>query len=98
VTEGSPPTAEESLTTSEAAAQLGISERTLRERIKAGKVRAEKVIDRGNAVYRVYLKGSPPPTDLPPPSTPEDSPPVTKGSPPAAGGLGELVQLLREKD
>ena len=45
----------------EAAAYFGISERTLRERIKQGKVRAVKVLGpSGGAAYRVFLDELPP--------------------------------------
>ena len=56
-----PPAEDEGLSSAEAAARLGISERTLRERIKHGKIRARKVFGPyGNAVYRVYLDALPP--------------------------------------
>ena len=46
----------EYLTVSQAAARLGISERTLRKRIKAGEVEAEKrAIDGGGVAWHVQL-------------------------------------------
>ncbi|HEV2125473.1 MAG TPA: helix-turn-helix domain-containing protein [Chloroflexota bacterium] len=105
----SPPAAENSLTTAEAAARLGVSERTLRERIKAGKVHAVKVIDGGNAVYRVFLDGpppaettSPPLTEALPPSAESIAPPAEESSPPVPEALltalTELGELVRERD
>ena len=88
----SPPVAS-GLPLAEAAAQLGISERTLRERIKRGQVRATREIDRGHAVYRVFLEANeanPPPGEPLPPMEAMLPPPVTSASPPA----GELVQAL----
>ena len=56
-----PPAEDEGLSSAEAAARLGTSERTLRERIKHGKIHARKVFGPyGNAVYRVYLDALPP--------------------------------------
>ena len=86
------------LPTAEAAARLGISERTLRERIKAGKIAATKVIDRGNAAYRVFLDAPPAATPAPP-LTPVIAPPVTEAAPPAPDpSLSEFLAFLREKD
>ncbi len=87
----SPPVAS-GLSLAEAATQLGISERTLRERIKRGQVRATREIDRGHAVYRVFLEASeanPPPGELLPPMEAMLPSPVTSASPPA----GEPAKL-----
>ena len=85
----SPPVAS-GLPLAEAATQLGISECTLRERIKRGQVRAIREIDRGHAVYRVFLEADPPPGKQSPPVAAVLPPPITSASPPA----GELVQAL----
>ena len=74
------PVAETGLPLAEAASRLGISERTLRDRIKAGKVRAIKVIGaNGVAAYRVFL-------DTPPPVSEADLP-LVEASPQLAEGL-----------
>ena len=47
---------DDGLTLTQAAARLGVTERTLRTYLKEGKVAAQKVIgSKGVAVYRVYL-------------------------------------------
>ncbi len=51
----------ESLTINQAAARLGISERTLRKRIASGEVKAEKqALEAGGMAWRVWLDGSAP--------------------------------------
>ena len=88
----------------EAAAVLGISERTLRKRIKAGVVKAVKVVaPNGGAAFRVFLdesvlvpvvEGAAPEGFRP---ELEASVPPVDMSVPAVDGA-EVLQLLREKD
>ncbi len=91
----SPPAAT-GLTLGEAAARLGVSERTLRQRIKEGKVAATKVIDRGNAAYRVFLDASSPAAEVQPPPAVDALPPVatTRLPPVEPPGNPELHQAL----
>ncbi len=54
----------EPLTINQAAARLGISERTLRKRIAKGEVKAEKEpLEAGGIAWRVWLDGSGPETE-----------------------------------
>ena len=94
MTEITPPT-QEGISASEAAARLGISERTLRERIKTGKIRAIKVVGvNGNAVYRVFLDDTPPPTELPPPKAAGNPPIAETMSPPSEGTTPPSAEVL----
>ena len=100
MTEIIPPT-QEGISASEAAARLGISERTLRERIKTGKIRATKVVGvNGNAVYRVFLDDTPPSTEpTPPPAAgsptmTETMPPPKEGTTPPSAEVLALVALV----
>ncbi len=85
-----PPVADSGLTLTQAAAQLGITERTLRAHIKEGKVAARKVIgSKGVAVYRVYLQ------DLPvdQPEDPLSEHPVDLSDPSAEAFIRHIAHL-----
>jgi hypothetical protein len=81
------------LTLREAADRLGITERTLRSRIKEGRTRARKVIGpTGQAFYRVYL-GDPVPDPMPEP----DLDPASDPDPNRTGDLdGHLADNAHE--
>ena len=76
------------LTLREAADRLGITERTLRSRIKEGKAHARKIIGpKGQAVYRVYLDDPVPALDQdpvvdPPWSAPDPVPDLDRAGDP----------------
>ncbi len=77
-----PPEMAVGLTSTEAAARLGISERTLRERIKSGKIRAVKMFNpNGNAMYRVFLDDAPEAEKVNPSETVGDPPEMDKHPP-----------------
>ena len=96
------PVAETGLSLAAAASRLGISERTLRDRIKAGKVRAIKVIGaNGVAAYRVFLDAPPLVSGVEFPLV-EESPRLAEGFLPSVSGnpplvdLGPLIALLEK--
>ena len=91
--------AAEGVPLAEAAFRLGISERTLRKRIKAGAVKAKKVVTpQGGAAFRVFLNDTSPGPSASEPLPSQTFRPAEAPSEPSESGLGELVQLLRERD